>query len=207
MKVLLIGSEGRIGSRYRAILNYMEVEFACYDPKLPEEPLLHEFDKWIIASPTHTHFYWCSKALEMGKTFLCEKPLSESIEECERLVAMEQESKGHGYVVCNYKYVVKHNMAWRLYNKGKLSYNYYNPGDRPEWGCCQLIYLDEDCDIKTTSPVWKFRVNSVVIDYKWLEWSYVRMIEDFLKGNYQVLWSLQDGLNMTAAVLKRLGHV
>lgn len=200
MSTLLIGSEGRIGSRYKAILNSFGEPTQYWDPKNGSTSLINH-DRWLIASPTETHYEYCMQAIEAGKPFLCEKPLSKKLSECREISDTAAAMKIPGFVVCNYKYAVK--TAWPRSNFS-ISYDYYNAGDELEWSCAQLLYLDPKAKLKDKSPVWKVEVNGKPLDYTKLEKSYVRMIGDFLAGNYDELWNLNDGVKMTEAVLSRV---
>jgi hypothetical protein len=192
MKVLLAGGLGRIGKRYMAILKYMDQPFDITDPAYDDsQPKLADYDSVIIATPTHTHYQWCLKCAEAQVPFLCEKPLSKSLNECADLSYLTKV----GFVVCNYKYVVKPFFGWRA--NIHIEYDYYNPGDDLEWACCQLIYLDPKAELKSESPILKLRVNNRRIDYYKIEESYISMLTDFITGDYENLWTLEDGYNMT----------
>ena len=206
MSVLLIGGCGSIGKRYAAILKHLNQPFSICDPKEPTTPDIQAFDRWIIASPTDTHIDWCIKAIELKKTFLCEKPISKNLTECKAIKRMADDNNVKGALVCNYKYVLNNNMRYRVHGSANLSYDYFNPGDQLEWACSQLIYLDPSVSLKSNSPKWEFRINRPSIDYEILEKSYISMIKDFIDGNYGKLWDLEDGIKLTEAVLKRLNN-
>lgn len=156
----------------------------------------NEFDKAIIATPTDTHYEFCKMLIEIGKPFLCEKPMSKSIEECEELVALDQRKMGS--VVCNYKFMFQDDTK-------HIGYNYYKTGkDGILWDFCQLIYLDPKAEILTASPVWRCSSKYDTYTFTDLEESYVSMIQAFVEGNYSSLWNLEDGLKMTQAVIERM---
>jgi hypothetical protein len=204
MRILLIGC-GRIGSRYRAILNYLKIPVDIYDPKYNFEPDVTIADKWIIASPTNSHSTWIQRAIELRKPFLVEKPVSKNLAECKILADMVNQSNSIGSLVCNYKYILNTSMAYRVRGQAALSYDYYNPGDELEWSCSQILLLDPQAILKSESPIWKFKINRSYVDYQILEKSYIRMIKDFVNGEYHNLWNMEDGIRMTEIVLKRLG--
>lgn len=203
-KILLIG-HGKIGRRYSAILKHLKQDFEIFDPLLEYEPDIKAFDKWIIASPTETHIQWCLSAIELGKTFLCEKPLSKKLNECEVIMNSCAKTGVKGFVVCNYKYLLTERIFWRYTEKPSLKYDYYITGsDGKEWDCCQLIYIDPRVELRTRSPVWKFHIDRLRVKYELLERSYIKMIEDFIEGKYEKLWTVEDGYKMTEATLKRI---
>ena len=202
--VLLIGGLGSIGLRYQAILKSINVPFIVYDYGSPLEdspdyngqkniPNI-QFDKAIICSPTETHINYVHQLIHLGKTFLCEKPLSKDMEDMESLPDYPA-----GFVVCNYKFLVKpYGMS------PSIRYDYYKSGrDGLLWDCCQLIYLDPECELKNESPLWNLHVNCKEVPYRALELSYVQMIKSFIWNKGKDLWTLKDGVEMSKAVMNR----
>jgi len=188
--VLLIGGQGNIGQRYQAILRHLEIPFLVHD--IDAERDLHEiaFEKAIICTPTPTHMEYVHLLMKMDKMFLCEKPLTMDPMD-------EVKPYKRGFVVCNYKFVA-HNHGPVV----SVFYDYYKTGnDGVLWDCCQLIYLDPDCEICTTSPIWTLAINGRPQPYRNLELSYVQMIKSFCWNNGKELWSLEDGMKMRDAVL------
>lgn len=195
---LLIGGNGSIGRRYQAILRYLNKPVLVWDQEdvaLPEQP----FARAIVCSPTSTHYEYCKLLIAAKKPFLCEKPLSKFVNECEDLVRRARRDQVIGRVVNNYEYVL------RDVPRGNMFFDYYNTGkDGVFWDCCQLIYMDPNVEIRTTSPRWHLNRGGRWIRYKELENSYIQMIKHFVNGKYDYMWSLQDGVDMTKAVLERM---
>src|SRR5580765_2002118 len=197
MKVLVCGGLGSIGSRYAAILKYLDHEPVIFDTKINSE-MPEDWERAIIATPSYSHYDVCKKMIDIGKPFLCEKPLSKDVKQCEELVSLDK--KQIGFVVNNYKFIT------RKFPKPRIKYNFYKTGhDGLEWDCSQLIYIDPECQLKTISPIWSFTIGLDSIFYSELENSYLKMIRSFLEGHTELLWNLQNGLEMTKAVLKRVG--
>lgn len=196
MTTLVIGGAGSIGRRYCAILKHLNYEFHAYDPVFNSEleDLDNiEFSRAIIACPTDLHTFYVDKLLPYGKPFLCEKPLSRSIEACKEVVRKDKNKLG--YVVNNYAYLTS----------SPEMYDYYNTGnDGIYWDVCQLIYLNEKVKILTESPVWTVFSETGRVSYHALEQSYIQMIKDFVEEKYENLWTLEDGMRMTESVLKRI---
>lgn len=187
--ILLIGGLGSIGSRYRAILDYLGEKYVVWDTANIETSRIMpvDFDAAIIATPTETHFNYCKVMEALRKPYLCEKPITKN-----RGMPLI-----NGYSVCNYKYLIEPGQ--------QIHYNYYKTGsDGLLWDCCQLIYLDPNAVLLTTSPRWILLADNQDITYRQLENSYVSMIRDFVKGNYKKLWTIEEGLAMTDAVLERM---
>ena len=197
MKVLIIGSNGSIGKRYCAILKSLKVDYITYDNLQGSFESLKaqhdgDFDAAIICTPTEHHIEYVKGLISLRKVFLCEKPLSKFLVDCE-----EVKEYKNGYVVCNYKYIAdKYKPPYSIF------YDYYNTGmDGILWDACQLLYLDPNCNLSISSPKWNLVINENWIRYRELEDSYVRMLKDFVKGKYENLWTLEDGYKMTQAVL------
>jgi len=190
--ILVVGGKGSMGKRYCAILDYLKQPYCIMDMD-DYEPLPGEYSKAIIATPTPMHLAYCKRMESLEKTYLCEKPLSYSVDDCKEL-----EGYKNGYVVCNYKYLVKS-------NKPKIMYDYFNHGKDNLWvDCCQLLYLDNSAIIRTKSPIWLLQIDYQGVRYEDLELSYISMVNDFLKGKYENLWTLEDGRKMTQAVNRRM---
>lgn len=195
MKVLVIGGLGRIGTRYRAILNYLGIPNVTHDIRQDCEPWEEiDFTHAIIATPTNQHFVYMHRLAELGKPFLCEKPVSKKLEEIEPFTGYKQ-----GYVVNNYAYM------FNKFEKDscKITYDYFCTGqDGVAWDCIQLLYLDQDATINTKSPIWMVFNREKKYTYADVEWSYVSMIIDFL-GEKRHLWDLNVGYEMTVRAMER----
>lgn len=141
-------------------------------------------------------------AIDRKVNFLCEKPLSKSLDECIKIRDAAMVARINGYVVNNYYCIL------RPYDNDKslkLSYNYYNTGnDGLYWDTCQIIYRHRKADIRTTSPIWEFKINDKETPYKDLELSYFKMIEAWVSGDKGWLWDLHCGVEMTQAVIERI---
>ena len=201
MKPLLLGHLGSIGRRYAAILNHFGIDWVGHDTRMNEGDIpWGKVDSTIIATPTATHGDLAWTSIEKGLPTLCEKPLSKSLDECMGLDQLEDTKKVPGFVVCNYKYVVRSHAQ-----RPNIVYDYYNTGkDLVWWDVCQLVYLDPHCTIRTRSPIWTMTVNDKTVVHEDVERSYATMVLDFLEGRWGNLWSFEDGANMTKAVLERM---
>ncbi len=201
MKILVEGGLGSIGRRYCAVLKYLGHQPLISDPRCSkDDPRDLNFEKVIIAVPTSKHFGLCKFFIEKGHTFLCEKPLSRDLKECEELVKY-----GHGFVVNNLAFVARKYHRLTKDEKLRIHWNYYNHGkDTLEWDLSQIIYLDPLATLHTTSPVWRMSVNDVECRYRDVEESYIEMIEAFVDGRKEDLWTLEDGLKMSQAVQRRI---
>lgn len=194
MKVLIVGGLGSIGSRYNAILKYIGEDPIVYDTNQSKPELPPKWDMAIVATPTDSHYAICKDLMKTGKPFLCEKPLSRNLKECEDLAECKT-----GYVVNNYQFLI------HPYENVHFEYDYYRTGkDGVYWDCSQLIYMDKDCVLKNHSPVWSFKINGKSVLYRDLECSYIYMLEAFVNGNYSKLWTLKQGAQMSQCVVERM---
>ena len=207
MKVLLIGGLGSIGRRYQAILRAFDVEFEIYDVHNQFTPLRKlSFDKALVCTPTESHYSYCMELIHMGKPFLCEKPLSRDLYECTQIRDEAQKTGVVGNIVCNYKFLLEKLEGYHKQGQYHFTYDYFNTGKEGTfWDCCQLVYLDPKCTIKISSPVWLLSINTGFVNYQDLELSYVFMIQQWLAGSTD-LWTLEDGVKMTEAVLGRINE-
>lgn len=190
--ICLIGGKGSIGSRYGAIMRHNNIPYVVYDVDTPNIKL-DAYSKFIIATPTDTHVEYLNKL--KGATILCEKPVSKN--------PAEIPSDPKMYVVNNYFYAVHHLL--RQKPPYFITYDYFKTGsDGLFYDCCQLIHLDPQCEIKTSSPKWNMSVNGNIVAYRTIEESYVRMICDFAKNRFQNLWGMDRAKEMTQAVIDRI---
>jgi len=230
MKVLVIGGNGSIGKRYCAILRYLKVNYEIYEINdVLANSAPPEADRWLIASPTSTHFEYCMEAIKRRKPFLCEKPLSKSLDQCREIRDAAQAADVDGRVVCNYKIAFEINFGGTVF-EGALpyKYEYFNTGkDGVFWDLCQLIYMNPNLLIDTDSPTWCLWMHQPkqpsrtfvdaekpqpsIFILECLEQSYRQMIQAWFRDNpkwpnlgIESLWSLDDGVNMTKAVIERM---
>lgn len=199
--ITVIGGQGSMGKRYCAILRWLQCNYQSQDLKggcsLADA---RRSEAWIIASPTDSHFGWCKKAIEHGIPFLCEKPLSKSIDECAELIDLADEHDAEGYVVNNYHYAIRN---LKKSSEPKLQYDYYNHGkDHYLWDCCQLLNINGEVKLNFDSPTWEFLVDGCKVPYNTIERSYIEMVDDFVEGESENLWDLNEALDMTIAVHK-----
>lgn len=191
---LIIGSNGNMGSRYRAILNYLDVPFWGYDINDANgdtlENLVPYTAKIIVATPTKTHFdvlrqiHWIrSGVLAPNKLdVLCEKPVTKSLDE----LAEIKKFKFNTYCVNQYNYLPRPEFM-----AGETYYNYFKSGqDGLAWDCFPLFVLaKENVGLDNSSPIWHCGINGFGISIQHMDWAYMEMINDFL-GPMEEVWNL-----------------
>jgi hypothetical protein len=198
--ILLLGSDGSIGKRYTAVLKDLDIPYIGWDKATATNYWQDlSFDKAIVATPTDTHFDICNKLIDLQKPFLCEKPLSKNQNECDHLVRRAKTYGVKGAVVCNYKFVCPEEKI------RSIEYDsYYTGGDGFAWDLCQIIYLafqnNARLHLRNKSPVWSMRINDEAVSLRDVHWSYVDMLHAFSNNEWDSLWSLYDGFEMTKAV-------
>lgn len=189
--ICIVGGKGRIGRRYACILRSLHIPHVIYDIDTPEIDL-YSYDKFIISTPTDTHIKFL-KELE-GNTILIEKPVSKN--------PFEIPVFPKAFTVCNWKYTAEIMKQTPPYS---MSYSYYQTGpDGLYWDLSQILYMDPDAKIDNLSPKWNVQINGNFVSYRILEESYIRMISDFVNGNYQSLWTLAQGKEMSQIVFDRI---
>jgi len=176
---LIIGSEGSMGRRYQAILKWLGAPFQCYDTKIEPDYRAHPsygFSNFIIASPTSSHLHWIERLDQYAKPILCEKPLSRSLDEVERILACTSPIS----MMMQYKYLCADAPG------GGSSYNYFrHGGDGMVWDCLQIIALAEgNIVLNENSPAWNCFINGKEIDLRKMDWAYIDAVKDFLSGKY-----------------------
>lgn len=211
--ILLIGGKGAIGRRYASILRHYKVPFQVFDNPTAQPPEIMnlKFDKAIICTPTVTHYFYCIVLLNMAKPFLCEKPLSKYVLDCETLSLHENEALGS--MVNNWSYVLKPYLS-DYHDYTTISYDYFHTGsDGLVWDVCQLVHISKKENlvlrVNRTSDLFqvelqdKHRKNTNILLTD-IHLSYRHMIHDFVfdpRSFEENRWSLKEGFEMTTECL------
>lgn len=206
MKVLVIGSEGRQGARFCAILKYLGVEYEGVDIGLHHGSYFKDYSHAIIATPTDTHLDYIEWCRIYGiRHILCEKPIDKNPDKIKELINIEKETKIN--MVCNWKYALG-NKPIGTYD---IHYSNYNTGkDGVGWDCIQLIYLANTLKIDTNTPYFFCQClpadnmgRDEVIELYDIEQSYITMIKHWLEldDKKNDLWDLEDALKATNKVI------
>lgn len=182
MKVLIIGSEGNMGARYRAILDYLHVPYARYDLKLniPIEQAAIGCDRTLIATPTPFHAESIRQAIRhVQGPILCEKPITKDIAELKALLAECHEAKCDLRMVYQYKKVYKDDGMI-----GPSHYDFFKHGeDSLIWDCIQIVGLARGTvKLSQTSPVWSCAINGQMLKLGAMDWAYCEYVSDWLKA-------------------------
>lgn len=173
---LLVGSEGSMGRRYQAILKFVKEDFDCLDVNKPKVKDFKYYNRFIIASPTSTHFSWINELSETGKPILCEKPLSKNLDEVRQMLfGLSPVS-----MMMQYKYLVEPS------SMGPSWYSYFRHGnDGLVWDLFQIIALAQgSVAIAEDSPIWDCGINGKKLNFSDMDAAYVKAVVSFLSGQY-----------------------
>lgn len=183
---MLIGSEGSMGRRYKALLNYLghfHIDVDIQNISTIED-LGDRCKGFIIATPTWTHFRFFKRISHFKKPILCEKPLSTDMNEVSEMLRSP--------VRMMLQYLILNPIPGVM--EGVSSYNYYNTGkDGLKWDCAQIIGLARNhCEIKNDSPFWECRLNGKELDVSWMDRAYLKYLELWFKEPNQDAGFLRD---------------
>ena len=183
MKVLLVGSEGNMGKRYKAILDYLRIPFSCFDVKLfgTIEEAAEGCDRAIIATPTAHHatsIYQVLKVLP-AKPILCEKPIDKDISVLKMILSDCAVNGSDLRMVFQYRKVYKDDGMI-----GPSHYDFFKHGDDSLlWDCIQIVGLARGTvKLSESSPVWSCAINGQMLKQNMMDWAYVEYISDWLKS-------------------------
>jgi len=179
--ILIIGSEGSMGTRYKSILNWIGVEYICSDIGDYKEKFAQKVDsssKIILCTPTDTHHKILQEIIPTGKTILCEKPISKSLFELSDILNLCDKYRCNFNMTFQYSELVKNTAELPSF------YNYFRTGkDGLFWDCLQIIALAKtSVDIRNTSPIWSCFINGQELYLSDMDEAYVSFIKKWING-------------------------
>lgn len=180
---LIIGSEGRIGRRYKAIFNYLDKPFTTCDIQLNNHLNMMEMatrsDRILLCTPTDTHYRILVELINLKKPILCEKPITKDFDELKNIFQHAQLCGTDLKMVLQYKEIA------HSQRPGQLSYyDYFNHGpDGKYWDMMQVIGLAKgNIRLGETSPIWRCMINGEEIKFNHMDHAYINMIDRWLGG-------------------------
>lgn len=200
--ILVIGSEGSMGARYRAILSYLGKKYRCLDINNKDQfdKMARDADSVIIASPTDTHVDYIRRLLPYKKPILCEKPICKDIPELEHLF---QEIKQSG---TPFRMMFQYSLMSEANRVGKTHYNYFKHGsDGLVWDCIQIIGLSRGpLELAQTSPIWTCVLNGKALRLSDMDAAYIAYVQYWFNHPSQNLDTLL-AMHEKTAMLERTG--
>lgn len=203
MSVLLVGDKGRMGKRYKAILDATGENIITYDitddirdyPKDMVDSITHA----VIATPTNDHhqsiLLWNS--ILKNVSILCEKPIIKTTPKLLAKLFLDVEKTGNRlFCVNQYCYLSEYEDFKKA--KGPTEYKYFHSGDDgPHWDLFQLYALAKQDVTLYQSRFWGCTINGIEITngLTQMDKCYVDMMFDFL-GKQERFWS-QDHILKT----------
>jgi len=174
MKICLVGGRGNMAGRYRAILKMLGHETVSWD--LDEKPDLDTVDRFIVCTPTVTHYNVLMEILTIRKPVLCEKPVTKNMEELE---AIGTRAKLYGtpfQMVMQYIFLVDPSKT------GPSHYDFFKHGpDGIPWDMMQCVALaKEDVTLGEESPIWDCVINGERLNIAAMDFAYIEMIKYWL---------------------------
>ncbi len=179
--ILLVGSEGNMGTRYKRTLDFLGRKYSCYDTKLSTslEEAAEGCDRAIVATPTAIHAKSIMDILSVmpSKPILCEKPIDKDLTVLKDILKKCRDANSDIRMVFQYKKVYKDDGL-----VGPSHYNYFRHGDDSLiWDCIQIIGLSRGTvSLKETSPMWSCAINGQMLKIQHMDWAYVDYISDWL---------------------------
>ena len=174
MSILIVGSEGAQGKRYRSILKYLRIPYYCKDiDVIPFEPPTHE--GIIIATPTDTHEEVIREHLRYKVPILIEKPIAKDVGVVEKLFKEAEKAGVQLSMVYQYRHLAQRK------NTGPSVYNYFRHGnDGLIWDCLQIIGLAKGkVTLAEDSPVWHCQINGQFLRIEEMDLAYIKEVWDW----------------------------
>lgn len=189
MSVLIVGANGNMASRYKAILKALGESFEGVDIQHTSNEILRaakKADRVIITTPTETHLDLIELLAEADIPILCEKPLSKDPKRLDHLLNIV---KPDLQMIFQYG-----ELADRLVTSPLTYYNYFKHGsDGLAWDCIQIIGLAKDqVVLQEDSPIWKCSINGKKLNLSDMDKAYVHFIRKWLADKKQDLGFIRD---------------
>lgn len=132
-------------------------------------------DRFIVATPTDTHYSLIKELIPYNKPILCEKPISKNISEVKELL-----DSGLISMMMQYRRLA----CGTSEEMGESHYDFYNHGnDGLIWDCFQIIALaNGPVSLSDNSPVWKCQINGHNLRKSEMDMAYVEEVRDWIDG-------------------------
>jgi len=170
--VCIVGIQGNMGRRYKAVLDYLDVAVSGTDINgYTYQYEENKADGYIIATPTSGHLLDIINLRDKNKPILCEKPIT---------IGMLPNIGGKELVtmVCQYQYLIDKSSV------GPTYYDYFRSGsDGLIWDTINILGLAKEMPtIKNESPIWKCAINGKELSIADMDNAYIKMLMDWMKN-------------------------
>jgi hypothetical protein len=190
--MIIVGASGRIGERYKAVLNHLGRKFYSYDAqfkpaRFKKETAILASDlkaksmvkPVLIATPSRTHYAVLEKFYKLGyREFLIEKPMFTEVAQYAAAECLKGvDIRG----IANYK--------WIDGKQGVTEYDHFDAGkESPEWNLFQIIALARgELILKSESPTWQCTLNGRKLSLEEVHQSYITQMDKFFKNREDCL--------------------
>lgn len=190
--ILLLGSEGSMGRRYKAIMNYSGIGHVCIDQHNAHQSVIMKYAKEvagiIVATPTETHMSYLRMLMPYKTPIMCEKPVVKNISEWDEIIDLYEDTR------CPLRMMFQYSLLDDRRSKGLTKYDYYNHGkDGLLWDCFQPIALARGIlEIKEESPIWRGILNGKELQSCEMDKAYVDYFKIWQKDPRQDVYALRN---------------
>jgi hypothetical protein len=174
--VYILGYNGNMASRYKAILNFLGVAHVGHDKNEPFHYQAHEATHFIVCTPTERHLADISACLSFQKPILCEKPLTK---ELSALLDVNDVWRSDRHLISMVNQYAE--IAGTAQDEPSY-YNYFKTGgDGLYWDCLNVLGLAKDgCIVNNTSPEWQCTINGKQLGIEMMDQAYIDMIDRWI---------------------------
>ena len=175
-KVLIVGSDGNMGRRYKAVFRSLQIPTVGVDLNSPMTDR-EGIDGILIATPTPTHLDMIYEYSAYKVPILCEKPISLDLCSLTHLLGFCRENNVNLTMVNQYRYIEGYDPDGR----GPTYYNYWNTGkDGIPWDLISVVALAKgEVTLGNDSPVWMGIINGKRLHLCDMDQAYINMIRDW----------------------------
>lgn len=197
--VYIVGYNGNMASRYKAILDFLGIPHVGHDKNEPFHYQAHVATHFFICTPTDRHLADIASCLSFQKPIFCEKPLSK---ELSNLLDANDIWTSNRHLI---SMVNQYQEIAGTAEDEPSHYDYFKTGtDGLYWDCINIIGLAKDgCRIQNTSPEWSCTINGKSLSIAMMDQAYIDMVSRWLddpKSNWDY------ALKAHAKVAKILEH-
>jgi hypothetical protein len=169
-KVCIIGGNGNMASRYKAIFEIMNIDVVVWDIGI--KPDVSGVDGFLVTTPTPIHYEVLQEIIPFRKPILCEKPVVKTMLE---LAEIRKRCEA-----CGTPFQVVMQYCWLVdpLHVGESRYDYFRHGnDGLVWDCFQIIALAKgEVTLSEKSPIWDCVINGHRLNLSAMDFAYIEMI-------------------------------